>query len=103
MFDQRMLRAKALDAIRRGRLSRRRPERLWGCSGDGSICPVCESAIEPDAIGMELEGGIPGQTCSVHSHCFAAWDAVRQHEGHGVAGDSGRFAGIAEAARGGSV
>lgn len=100
MFDRCTLRAKALDAIRTGRLSRRRPERLWGCSGDGSICPVCEGAIEPDAIGMELESGIPGQTCNVHSHCFAAWDAVREHEGPGVAGDSGRFAGIVEALHG---
>jgi hypothetical protein len=81
MSDQSILRAKAVAAIREGRLSRQRPERLWGGTGDGSQCTVCETPIRPDEIGFELEGSNSGvgRPCNIHSQCLKAWDSVRQH------------------------
>jgi hypothetical protein len=81
MLDQSTLRTRALAAIREGRLSCVKPQRLWGGTGDGSKCSVCDSPIRPDEIGFELQCGDAGDgaACNVHSHCLAAWDFVRQH------------------------
>jgi hypothetical protein len=79
MSNNSSLRARALAAIREGRLSCERPARLWGGTGDGSQCAVCSSPIATNEIGFELRSGdFGGPPRNVHLHCLKAWDDVRQ-------------------------
>jgi hypothetical protein len=81
MDDDGVLSQKARDAMRRGVLPRRSPDRMWGGPGSGARCAVCSQPITPDEVGYEVEfhdrSGQPERTESMHVVCFAAWDRER--------------------------
>jgi hypothetical protein len=68
-------------AIANGDVPTHRPAKLWGTSGDGSICPICRTAISTQELAYELEfvknPGESQRTCYLHARCFKVWDEVR--------------------------
>jgi hypothetical protein len=82
MQDEAPLREFAGFAIRKGRLPRRGPARIWGGPGVGAFCSVCEKPITQDQLEYELESAWDDDTPErdkVHFHlrCFAAWEFER--------------------------
>ena len=61
-----------------GRLPNRQPDRMWGGAGVGAHCTICDAALMPDEIELEIQfaGEDGGDAVSYHVHpsCFAAWD-----------------------------
>jgi hypothetical protein len=60
------------------RLLNRPPARLWGGSGTGALCAVCERIIEDHEMEYEVEFvRIYSVEPSYHLHvrCFMAWEA----------------------------
>ena len=53
MPDEKILRAKAREVVRAGKLPSRRPDRTWGGPGVGAPCSVCGEPITP--LQLELE------------------------------------------------
>jgi|GEM_PF-4844972 len=64
MPDEAMLRAKAREAVRTGKLPSRRPDRTWGGPGVGVVCIVCGEAVTKDQLEIQVEfshdGSSPG-------------------------------------------
>jgi len=86
MPDEKILREKAVVAIKNGKLPSRRPDRTWGGPGVGALCAVCELPVEQTELELEIQfahdGGTPGlDKFHVHVRCFAAWEFERQSAG----------------------
>jgi hypothetical protein len=82
MPDEPILRAKAREVIRTGKLPSRRPDRTWGGPGVGAKCTVCDEAVKRDQLEFEIQfehnGDNPGlDKFHVHVRCFAAWEFER--------------------------
>ena len=86
MPDETILRAKAREAIRTGKLPSRRPDHMWGGPGVGAFCTVCGEAVTEDQMEFEVQfahdGDNPGlDKFHVHVRCFAAWEFERERDG----------------------
>ena len=86
MPDETILRAKAREAIRTGKLPSRRPDHMWGGTGVGALCTVCGEAVTEDQMEFEVQfahdGDNPGlDKFHVHVRCFAAWEFERERDG----------------------
>jgi len=79
MPDEAVLRAKARDIIRSGRLPLRKPDRMFGGSGSGAVCPVCGELATRNELELEIEFHGHGvvDTFHLHPRCFAAWEFER--------------------------
>ncbi len=86
MPNEIILRAKAREAIRTGKLPSRRADRTWGGPGVGAPCTVCGEAVTKDQLEFEVQfardGDNPGpDKFHVHVRCFAAWEFERERDG----------------------
>ena len=86
MPDEKILRAKAREAIRTGKLPSRRPDRTWGGPGVGVVCTVCGEAVTKDQLEIQVEfshdGSSPGlEIFHIHIRCFAAWEFELDRDG----------------------
>jgi hypothetical protein len=86
MPDESLLRAKAREVIRTGKLPYRRPDRTWGGPGVGAPCTICGEPVTKDQLEFEIQftidGGEPGlDKFHVHIRCFAAWEFERSPDG----------------------
>jgi hypothetical protein len=86
MPDEAVLRAKAREAIRTGKLPSRRPDRTWGGPGVGAPCSVCGAPIRQDQLELEAQfahdGSNPGlDKFHIHVRCFAVWELERRTDG----------------------
>ena len=82
MPDEVILREKAKEVIRTGKLPNRRPDRTWGGPGVGALCSVCQLPVTKDELEFEIQfahdGDNPGlDKFHVHIRCFAAWELER--------------------------
>jgi hypothetical protein len=85
--DDQDLRRRALAALRAGVLPHLRPQRTWGGSGTGELCPVCGRNIEPEDMELELDFasadcGNTGREFHLHLRCFAAWEVALESASH---------------------
>jgi hypothetical protein len=90
MPDEPILRAKAREVIRTGKLPNRRPDRTWGGPGVGASCTICGEPVTKDQLEFEIEfsrdGNNPGlDKFHLHIRCFAAWELERT-----MGGDTGQ-------------
>ena len=90
MPDEPILREKAREVIRSGKLPSRQPDRTSGGPGVGAPCTVCGAFITKDQLEFEIEfardGDNPGlDKFHLHIRCFAAWELERTK-----GGDSGQ-------------
>jgi len=90
MPDEPILRAKAREAIRTGKLPNRRPDRTWGGPGVGASCTICGEPVTKDQLEFEIQfsrdGNNPGlDKFDLHIRCFAAWELERT-----ISGDTGQ-------------
>jgi hypothetical protein len=72
------LRNRVLEAIQRGKLPDRPPDRMSGGLGSGVCCAVCGERINVDQLEFELEFTTSGNGerpayYHVHLACHAAW------------------------------
>ena len=86
MPDETVLRAKAREVIRTGKLPSRPPDHTWGGTGAGAPCTVCGETVTKDQLEIEAEfardGDNPGlDKFHVHVRCFAAWEFEREQDG----------------------
>jgi len=86
MPDETVLRAKAREVIRTGKLPSRPPDNTWGGTGAGAPCPVCGEIVTKDQLEIEVEfshdGNNPGlDKFHIHVRCFAAWELERRQDG----------------------
>ena len=83
MPDEDPLRAKARAAVQQGKLPAVAPTRIWGGTGVGATCSVCELPVTKEQKEFEIEfehnGDNPGfDKVHVHIRCFAAWEFERR-------------------------
>ena len=89
MPDEKVLRAKAREAVRSGKLPSRQPDRTGGGPEVGAPCTVCGAAITKDQLEFKVQfaddGSNPGlDKFHIHVRCFAAWEFERTRDGeHG--------------------
>ncbi len=79
--DEMTLRALARAALQDGRLPHNRPLQMWGGSGEGIRCSLCERAIESTQTEFELQFGrddLGAGNPRLHMWCFAAWEFERE-------------------------
>jgi hypothetical protein len=55
MPDEPILRAKAREVIRTGKLPNRRPDRTWGGPGVGASCTICGEPVTKDQLEFEIQ------------------------------------------------
>jgi hypothetical protein len=83
MGDDSILREKAREVIQTGNLPNRRPDRMWGGSGDGTQCMICGVPVKHDEVQLELEfNGEDGAGASnyyCHIRCFSALELELQN------------------------
>jgi hypothetical protein len=82
--DEPMLRQKAREAIRGGRLPMRLPDRIYGGPGCGTACAICSVIITREDMGLEIEFDRheipPGVDCyHIHPRCMSAWEIESRH------------------------
>ena len=82
MNDDCILREKAGEAIRSGKLPTRRHDRMFGGPGGGGTCPVCAEPLKSAKIELELEfkrhdGTSGSDIYHLHFRCYAAWEFER--------------------------
>lgn len=74
--DDSILREKAREAIRVGKLPNRHPFRMWGGQGVGAQCMVCGASVKGDEVGLEIEfigdGGTGASNHHFHIRCYSA-------------------------------
>jgi hypothetical protein len=88
MRDELLLREKARDAVRNGKLPARQPDRTWGGPGVGAPCTVCVLPVTKDQMEFEIQFEHDGiervlDNFHVHIRCFAAWEFERQSASSG--------------------
>jgi hypothetical protein len=86
MSDEPLLRAKAREVVRTGKLPSRRPDRIWGGPGAGELCAICGEPISRDQLEFEIlfaRDGVDLRPDRFHTHvrCFAAWELERAKDG----------------------
>ena len=86
MPDETVLRAKAREVLRTGKLPSRPPDHTWGGMGADAPCPVCGETVTKDQLEIEAEfahdGSSPGlDRFHIHVRCFAAWELERRQDG----------------------
>lgn len=78
VINEKILRQKAREAIRAGKLPERRPDRTWGGPGVGAHCQICNIPVARDEVELEIEfarGESPVlEKYHVHVRCFRAWE-----------------------------
>jgi hypothetical protein len=83
MSDDSNLREKAREVIQAGSLPYRRPDRMWGGSGDGAQCTVCGAPVKHDEVQLELEftgdDGAGASNYYCHIKCFSALELELQN------------------------
>jgi hypothetical protein len=76
MSDDVILREKARELIRAGRLPNRRPDCISGGQGLSEQCMLCDAPIRPDEHGLEVEftqdDGARATKHHFHTRCFFA-------------------------------
>jgi hypothetical protein len=79
--NESILRGKARELIRAGRLPDRRPDRVWGGAGfEGSPCGLCGVPLKEAEMAVELEFardlGLDPDSANLHLHarCFLAME-----------------------------
>jgi hypothetical protein len=82
MPDELILRDKAREAIRSGKLPAKKPDRTFGGPSSGAVCALCGDAIPRQQAELEIEfdsyGVMPGSAhYHLHPRCFAAWEFER--------------------------
>lgn len=84
MGDERMLRARAREAMKAGKLPEHPPERTWGGPGSGAPCALCGKTVGNEEIEFELQFASDrdsgAATYHLHTQCFAVWELERRHE-----------------------
>jgi hypothetical protein len=85
MPDEEVLRRKAREAVREGKLPSRPPDRVWGGPGVDAPCSVCGLPVTKTEMEFEVEfaadghgGGGDLDKFHLHRRCFAAWEFERQ-------------------------
>jgi hypothetical protein len=81
-MDDDGLRAKARVAIASGNLPAEFPNRMWGGSGTGATCVVCDLPIKRDDVEVDVEFDRDGDSPHVdkyefHLPCLTAWERER--------------------------
>jgi hypothetical protein len=66
MPDEKILRAKAREVVRAGKLPSRRPDRTWSGPGIDNSCTITAPGVE---------------RFHLHLRCFAAWEFERDRDG----------------------
>jgi hypothetical protein len=84
--EESILRAKAREVIRTGKLPSRRPDGTFGGPGVGALCSVCGEPARKDQLEFEIQfahdGAMPGvDSFHLHIRCFAAWELERGKDG----------------------
>jgi hypothetical protein len=80
-----MLRAKAREAVKNGKLPATDPRRTWGRLGSGKSCSVCGKPVKPAEMELEIEyRPDDGRAASLDHHhfhvpCLAAWECESHH------------------------
>jgi len=82
MPDELVLREKAREAIRSGKLPSRKPDRTYGGPGSGKLCSLCGERVTLEQIEMEIEFNSHGvqprlDGYYLHVSCLAAWEFQR--------------------------
>jgi hypothetical protein len=78
-----LLRAKAREAIRSGKLPSRHSDRMFGTPGSGRSCVVCGKPLTRDEMEVELwftrhDYGAPEvDQYHLHHQCYTAWEFAR--------------------------
>lgn len=115
--DDSWLRLKAQEAVRAGRLPRRRPTTTLVGPGSGGLCTACGEPVKPDEIEFEIAQGadgdgfepddLPGDAqgrresdLRLHRRCFTAWEQELQPD---VSASSEARGGITPEASGGTT
>lgn len=83
MGDESVLRARAREAMKTGKLPDYGPEGVWGGLGSGEPCVVCGKTVEREDVELELKfASDPDHTATnyhVHARCFTAWELERRN------------------------
>ena len=79
MPDEPILREKAREAIRSGKLPARRSDRMFGGPGSGHRCALCGKPLPREEMEIELEFNQRDGLDQYHLHhrCYAAWEFER--------------------------
>jgi hypothetical protein len=82
MPDEPVLRERARERLRAGKLPVRAPDRTFGGAGNGEPCAVCGQLITRDQLELEIDVNRSGATSGTdtyhfHTRCFAAWEFER--------------------------
>jgi hypothetical protein len=74
-----LLRERAREGIRSGKLPNRKPSSTWGGSGNGARCAVCDGNLSRDQVELEFEvkhqDGTNNATYRMHVSCYTIWEA----------------------------
>lgn len=84
MSDESILRERAREVIRTGKLPSRRPDRMWGGPGADADCAVCGTTVPRGQVEFEIEFFENGDESKVdkyhvHVRCFAVWELERRN------------------------
>ena len=79
MNDECRRRAKAREAIEKGKLPGMVPRLTWGGPGRGTVCAVCGEPVKRGEMELEVEYRRDGRTSDLdpyffHVRCFTAWE-----------------------------
>jgi len=82
MPNEALVRSQARQALTRGHIPRRDPDRTWGGPGADIPCTICGVRITVSQTEYELQyrhdGANPGlDRFHLHLRCFAAWEFER--------------------------
>ncbi len=84
MSDESILRERAREVIRTGKLPSRRPDRMWGGPGADAHCAVCGTTVPRAQVEFEIEFFENGDESKVdkyhvHVRCFSVWELERRN------------------------
>jgi len=85
MPDEPLLREKAREAIRSGKLPRRQPDRTFGAPGSGESCALCGEPVAQDQMLIQIEYQRDAtsrlRSYQLHLGCHTAWEFERAKVG----------------------